>query len=295
MQHGGSSHTYQMEVAPRMADTELSARIAARGYCTLPVMDSAEAVALGHQILASLPEDLHESQPGSHWHHGLMGENREQNFAIARLMADFVIPRLSQHLIDARCSVAASAVKPAKSPGTPLHQHYPTSADPFACRISVWLALSAGPDVARTFRLVPFSQRMTRFLRTRETGDYFDGYCAQIEASHLKDIVLDPGEAVFFEDSILHSTGTNPANSPRVNTIATFLGSTMPSAHYSWQQGSEFTRRVRSDTRDFASRVRYPDSGSSKETKEPYIHTNQKLSLAEFQAKLMNRRELAEI
>lgn len=202
----------------------------------LRVMSREDAIAEGGALASLLPQDLTESQPGSNWHHSFMDPDTTRAKTIARHLARRITPLLQNEILDGRCAITALAVKPAGAAGTPLHQHYPSSAAPFARRIAAWLSLSDASPEARTFRLAPYTQRLAPYIRTHGSGDFFDGYTDRIEAEYCTDILVEPGEAVFFEDSILHATGPNDASTPnpshRVNAIATFLGKDMPSARW---------------------------------------------------------------
>lgn len=215
---------------PHLADPMLDHRLRTDGYAVVRVMPAECARALEQEIAKLFKESPQPNQPLSNWYLGLIDSDRELAAATARLTWDTVRPALSGLFVGARCHYTSVAIKPGCAGATPMHQHWPSTVDPFARRIGCWVLLSASGMAGGTFRLVPGSHQLLPFIRHTRSGDYFDAFSERIEHHHARNVVLEPGEAILFEDSILHGTGANDEAAMRVAAIANFIGAGMPTA-----------------------------------------------------------------
>ena len=215
---------------PSFRDPALERRFSEEGFVKLRILPSDAAIAIAGRIARLYPHGVEANQPQSNWYLGLIDDDRELALRSAKLVRDAIVPSLAPLFAHARCHYASVAIKPGGAGATPIHQHWPTTIDPFARRIACWVLLSDRQGSAARFRLVPRSQRILPYIRHSQSGDYFDGFSEQVERRHARDLELSPGEAVLFEDSILHGTGANPGQQMRVAALANFVGADMGTA-----------------------------------------------------------------
>lgn len=215
---------------PRLADPALEQRLLDDGYAVVRVMSKARAREIERAVAAIFPVSPRPNQPLSNWYLGLIDADRELAIATARLTWQEVMPALAAHVVGARCHYTTLAIKPGGADATPMHQHWPSTVDPFARRIGCWVMISANEKGGGIFRLVPGSHQLLPFIRHATSGDYFDSFSESVDRYHARDISLEPGEAVLFEDSILHGTAANRHSAMRVAAIANFIGSGMMTA-----------------------------------------------------------------
>lgn len=226
---------------PRLADPSLERRFARDGYVIVRVMDADRARALANEVSALFDENPKPNQPLSNWYLGLIDPDHRLAVATARLTWEKVRPALAGLIAGARCHYTSIGIKPAGAGGTPIHQHWPSTVDPFARRIGCWVLLSSGSVGGATFRLAPGSHQLLPFIRHAHSGDYFEIFSDSVERDHTRDFVLEPGEAVLFEESILHGTAANDGDEMRVAAIASFIGSGMSTAVIQPDGGSAFS------------------------------------------------------
>lgn len=215
---------------PQLATRELDLALDRQGYVVVRLMNEMEAFELAQAVQAFLPEHVEPNQPKANWYLGLLDADRARAVASARCVWDALTPRLLALLAGGRCHYTSVAVKPRGADETPFHQHWSTTADPFARRIGCWTLLSPSTGRPATFRLVPRSHQILPFIRHHASGDYFTSFSDALDTRFAIDLELAPGEAVLFEDSILHATGANHSDDMRIAAIANVVGQAMPTA-----------------------------------------------------------------
>jgi hypothetical protein len=99
--------------------------------------------------------------------------------------------------------------------------------------LNVWLSLSRCGDVAPGMDIVP--RRLDDFVATGTEGTYFDMQASQATAEEAAGEVgivrpiFNPGDAILFDDLMLHQTGSDPSMpNPRYAIESWFFG---PSAY----------------------------------------------------------------
>lgn len=215
---------------PKLADPDLEARLQVEGYAIVQLMDENEALATGRRIASLYPPEIQPNQPDSNWYFGLTDPDRELVVQSSGIMWEALVPPLSELFVGGRCQFTSVAIKPAGAGPTPMHQHWPTTANPFARRINCWALLTQSGPGPGSFRLVPRSHQLLPFVRFPEATDYFDSFSARIDQLYAVDIPLRPGQALLFEDSILHGTQGNPTPDMRIAGLANFIGADMDTA-----------------------------------------------------------------
>lgn len=215
---------------PRFADRDQERAIVRDGYVVVRLLSEERARAIAREIAALYPDGVVANQPQSNWYLGLIDPDRDLAIRSARLVWDDVAPCLAALLVDARCHYTSVAIKAPGAAATPMHQHWPSTIDPFARRIGCWVLLSEACQGPGLFRLVPRSHQLLPFIRHAGSGDYFEAFSDRVRADHAIDIALRPGEAVMFEDSILHGTRGNRSPTMRIAAIANFIGADMRTA-----------------------------------------------------------------
>lgn len=101
--------------------------------------------------------------------------------------------------------------------GTPLHMHTPTTDRPFATSAVGWCALEDCGEEDGCLFLVPRSHRLIRHIGIQEAGFIENPeIAAAVVRDHAIPIVLKAGEAVFFDNSMLHGAYVNRSGRLRV-------------------------------------------------------------------------------
>lgn len=142
---------------------------------------------------------------------------REEGFQrrFRQAMGDLFHPRLDLLLDHGRYFETSLLYKPAQSRELKLHQHVPLTEKPFAHSIFCWCPLEDADETSGTLMVVPGSHLMLRFIRTLKTEEFFMDYRAELTRRHAVPVPLKAGEAILFENSLLHGSYPNHGDSSR--------------------------------------------------------------------------------
>ena len=132
-------------------------------------------------------------------------------------MAGAFHPRLDAMLDDTRYFETSLLYKPPRSRALNVHQHVPLTERPFEPAAFCWCALEDCDESSGTLLVVPGSHLLLRFIRTLQTDEFFLDYRDELTRRHAIPIPLRAGEAIMFENSLLH--GSTPNTSERARPI----------------------------------------------------------------------------
>jgi hypothetical protein len=124
-------------------------------------------------------------------------------------------PKLDALLEDVRYFETSLLYKPDESSELKLHQHVPLTEKPFEPSIFSWCPLVDCDAQGGTLMVVPGSHLMLRFLRTLETEEFFLDYREELTKRHAVPVPLRAGEAILFENSLLHGSCPNTSGKAR--------------------------------------------------------------------------------
>ena len=130
-------------------------------------------------------------------------------------MADIFAPKLNKLLSDAEIFETSLLYKPDESGELLLHQHVPLTEQPFAPAVFSWCPLVDCDEHSGALYVVPGSHLLLRYMRILETGEYFEDYRYELTRKHAVPIRLKAGEAILFENSLLHGSYPNRSDRPR--------------------------------------------------------------------------------
>jgi len=149
-------------------------------------------------------------------------------------MADIFHPKLDAMLADTRYFETSLLYKPPQSRALNVHQHVPLTERPFEPSVFCWCALDDCDEESGTLLVVPGSHLILRFLRTLQTDEFFLEYRDELTRRHAVAIPVKAGEAILFENSLLHGSTPNSSGRPRpiVLTIVMHEGATHMLYHH---------------------------------------------------------------
>ena len=131
------------------------------------------------------------------------------------LMADIFKSKFDVLFSGSRIFETSLLYKPDQSRELLIHQHVPLTERPFETSVFCWCPLVDCDETSGALKVVPGSHHILRFLRTLATGEYFLPYRDHITQHLAVPIKLKAGEAVLFENSLLHGAHPNLGSSPR--------------------------------------------------------------------------------
>jgi hypothetical protein len=106
-----------------------------------------------------------------------------------------------------------------KPPGTgrfEIHQNWPTIENIDIPTFTVWIPLQDTGFHNGTIRLVPGGHRVFPDIAAASSDRFFDDFERELIETQLQPIEMVEGEALFFDDSLLHWSSDNLSDAPRI-------------------------------------------------------------------------------
>lgn len=106
-------------------------------------------------------------------------------------------------------------VKQAKAPALGLHMHTPFTIDPFERGLVSWCSLVDCDVDSGALFVIPRSHRMHRYIQLAGEDRYFVSYMDELIERHAVPVPVKAGEAVIFDNLLLHGSSPNTTDGPR--------------------------------------------------------------------------------
>lgn len=186
-------------------DPDLQARFDRDGYVIVDFMPRDEVLALRVRARALLPETptINDAQEAMY-----LGSFAEEDRR--RAINDFVtretMPRIQSYLHGQRSFGGTLMVKLPRSPRLPMHAHPPLIADIYRPTTNFWCTLDDVDVGHGALRIVEGSHRISRHIQTFDSLPLHLDFFEQVEERHAKPLPMRAGQAVFFDNTLLHGS-----------------------------------------------------------------------------------------
>ncbi|MFZ4432505.1 MAG: phytanoyl-CoA dioxygenase family protein [Microthrixaceae bacterium] len=201
-----------------LLDPEAERRLVQDGYVVVDLLEPAQIVEL-----RSLCEQLH-SVPRSTWESDFYSpypaDKRAAHEGIGSVFAEPVRRHFAAHR-----SVLHNFVVnwPGSDGGLVLHQHS-TVVDPARFRsVILWCALNDADEDNGTLHVVPRSHLVQRGPRPERSASWHEPHTAELLADHLVSVPVRAGQALVFDNQLLHCSFPNSTSEPRLTAGAVVL------------------------------------------------------------------------
>lgn len=154
------------------------------------------------------------------YHSTLLDSNIDYKRDATNLVRDFFSPYIKQILNDYQILTGGFFVKQPKSGDVAVHRDW-TFTDNFNdVNVNFWCPLVAVDEVNGTLQMVDGSHKLVSNIECPHTTPFFYRFSESLK-KHSTAIPLKAGEALFFENTILHWSTPNNSSKPRY--AATFM------------------------------------------------------------------------
>lgn len=201
-------------------DPELQEQLLEVGYVTVPLLDGAALADFAAEVDAMTPDDgFAPTGDGfynrSTYHCTFLDTNteykRQANEAIRRVFQ----PAIDQHVVDYGILTSNIYVKPPGRGRFQIHQNWPTLEDLAVTTLTVWCPLQDTTAENGTLHIVPGSHKLTPDVATPSEPPFFSTFEDDLIERYLVPIDVRAGEALIFDDSLIHWSPENVSDSPR--------------------------------------------------------------------------------
>ncbi len=200
-------------------DAELQEELLDVGYVKVSMLDADE--------LAEFNREFDQLRPDDNWAPDGTGLNRstyhctflDTNHEYKRQAQDLVRrvfqPKIDEVVVDYRILTSNLYVKQPGVGRFQIHQNWPTTEDLSITTLTVWCPMHDVDVSNGTLRVVPGSHKIVPDVATPQRPPFFAPFEDELIERYLIPIELRGGEALVFDDSLLHWSSENASDSPR--------------------------------------------------------------------------------
>jgi hypothetical protein len=208
-------------VPPRMfSDPGADERFWEEGFVKLPLLTPEAIERLADGFAGLRPGDNFDprSVDGARctYHCTFLDHDRDYRRAADQLVRDLFDERLSAALPGYRILSSNIYVKPPGAGRFEIHQNWPTIDELDVPTITVWVPLQDTNLRNGTIRVVPGGHHIFPDVAAASSDRFFDDFADELIENYLEPVDVHAGEALFFDDSLLHWSGANRSSTPRV-------------------------------------------------------------------------------
>ena len=139
------------------------------------------------------------------------------------------------------------AVKVTNGRAVPLHLHAPLVLAPFGRNVICWCSLADADEDSGTLFVIPRSHNLYRHIHIAGEPQFFDPYKEELVREYGVAVAVKAGEAIYFDNVLLHGSYPNQLASPRLVILANLLET--GSTHVSYRRAVDGSIEVVSGLR----------------------------------------------
>lgn len=219
-------------------DAALQTRFDDQGYVVVDLLDAAEVEQL---VSASRNGKPAYSPPNDPANATYMSVYDKEHLPIAdRVLKPRLDTAMRRHVSGYRALIGVFFVKEPNTQALPIHQHPPSLFDLTDVAICCWCALNDIDEANGVLRVVPRSHRITRHVETARFRPYFADFAQRVYEAYSVPVPVRAGQAVIFDNSLLHGSGPNVTNRRRTAVFSLLIPEDKQHVHIADERGFEF-------------------------------------------------------
>src|SRR5436190_191736 len=202
---------------PILADVELQNQFLSRGYVKVPLLSGSEVDYLLEQLAKLRPDDnFAPDRPYATYHCSFLDTNLEYKRQTFDLIRPVFAPHIDRHLIDYRLLNSNFYVKPPGTGEFVVHQNWPAITDLADTTVTIWCPLGDVVESNGAIQVVEGSHKIVPHIEAPNSSPYFENFTDALIDKYLKPVPMSAGEALVFDDSLIHWSARNTSDQPRI-------------------------------------------------------------------------------
>lgn len=186
------------------------------GYARMPMLDAAEVARMLAGVHALRPADRFAPNGVVHSYHcSFLDANFEYKRQAFNLIQQVFAPHISQVLNGYKILNSNFYVKPPGTGEFVIHQNWPAIADLTDTTVTVWCPLVDVVESNGALQVVEGSHKLLPHVEGPNGPGYFRDFGAALIRRYLKPIPMSAGEAIIFDDGLIHWSANNDSKIPR--------------------------------------------------------------------------------
>lgn len=185
------------------------------GFVIIDLPPSLDIDALREKVLALKPGDDDFNRVGGFAHSASLDSNIAYKTEVDRIGREAFAPIIEKLVPSHKIFISNLYIKPALGEEQPVHADWTITNSPQDVGINMWCPLIDTTKENGTLELVPGSHKLTDQIFTYGNPTYYQNIQEELKRLYLQSIPLKKGQAVIFENSILHYSPPNRTNRMR--------------------------------------------------------------------------------
>lgn len=278
-------------------DSGLQKEYVSTGHITASILSPAEISEILREMEKLQPNDKFSpiSSTGEvTFHCSFLDTNKDYRRQVYDLISRVFTPHVERYLDDFWILNCNFYVKPTCCGIGIVHQNWPVLANLDDTTVTIWCPLMDADASNGTIEVVSGSHKLVPHVEGPHPNvpTYVKPFCKTVIDKFLMSIPIKAGDALIFDDSLIHSSGKNNSNLPRIAIqILCVPKGTQPVFHYYDDNSPEQFELIKVDS-EFFLKSEYSDllrRGSDWESLGFVPNRNRMLSEEEFTELMKNR------
>lgn len=185
------------------------------GYVIVDMLTPEEVKAVSDELFAMRPDDQFAPNRSSTYHCTFLDTNEEYKLAANALFKRVFTPQLNRYVADFEILSGNLYVKPPGKGTFEIHQNWMHVEDISITSLTLWCPLVDVNKLNGTLEVVPGSHKIVPDVACLNTEYYFHHFEDALIEKYLQPIELKAGQAVLFDDGLIHWSSQNDSDSPR--------------------------------------------------------------------------------
>jgi len=194
---------------------------------------------LGADVAADLLATCRHHHPvaptGARWESDFYTDDRACKVEVDEAIREAIRPPLGDLLADHRTLMHNFVVNwPGAGGGLSLHHHSSLVDERHFRSVVVWCALNEATEANGTLHVVPGSHLVPRGPKGERSPEWFGPLEDALLDRHLVSVPLRPGQAILFDNALLHCSFANVSDEPRMTAVSTVAPNAASVRYYEW-------------------------------------------------------------
>jgi len=201
-------------------DPELQRGFARSGYARVPMLSTAEVSRMRAQLATLKPDDNFAPDERSgferRYHCSFLDTNTGYRREAHRLIREFFDPYVARYLSGYHILTSNFYAKPPGTGEFEIHQNWPALADLNDTSLTIWCPLVEVDESNGAIQIVAGSHKILPHVQGPTSPAYFKDFRRELLDKYLRIIPMSAGEALIFDDSLIHWSAKNDSDEARI-------------------------------------------------------------------------------
>ena len=189
-----------------------------QGFTRAALLSPAKVAYLLGELAKLRPDDdfAPQDNPWTSYHCSFLDKNLTYKREASDLLRRVFAPGIKRLLVNYQILNCNFYVKPPGSGRFVIHQNWPALQDLSDTTVTVWCPLQDTDETNGTLQFVPASHKIVPDISGPACGFYFDNFLDSLVEKYLQPIPVKAGDALIFDDSLIHWSEQNNSDKPRI-------------------------------------------------------------------------------